>query len=153
MFNINYFYNIKSMNISANIISFIHLLVVLFVINIPLITDNPFILLYYCFIVFFIMIHWHYNDDTCVLTLIESKLRGKKDTETYFGKLIKPIYNVSSSEVQYITLFLFMFAFIKTRFWEEKQFNYIYSIISTRLIFVFDKLMNGNTDVNTGAVP
>jgi hypothetical protein len=141
------------MNISANIISFIHLLVVLFVINIPLITDNPFILLYYCFIVFFIMIHWHYNDDTCVLTLIESKLRGKKDTETYFGKLIKPIYNVSSSEVQYITLFLFMFAFIKTRFWEEKQFNYIYSIISTRLIFVFDKLMNGNTDVNTGAVP
>ena len=47
--------------------------------------------MYYCFIVFFIMIHWHYNNDTCILTVIESKLRGKKDNDTYFGKLIKPI--------------------------------------------------------------
>ena len=141
------------MNIPANIISFLHLLVVLFVINVPLISNNPFVLMYYCFIVFFIMIHWHYNDDTCVLTLIESKLRGKKDTETYFGKLIKPIYNVSSSEVQYITLILFMTAFIKTRFWEEKQFNYICNIISTRLIFVYDKLMNSNIEINNDAVP
>jgi hypothetical protein len=148
MFNIIYFYDILSMNIPANIISFIHLLVILFVINTPLVTDNPFILLYYCFIVFFIMIHWHYNNDTCVLTLIESKLRGKKDNETYFGRLIKPIYNVSSSEVQYITLFLFMTAFLKTRFWEEKQYNYLYYIISTRINFVYNKLINSNVEVS-----
>jgi hypothetical protein len=133
------------MNIPANIISFIHLLVILFVINTPLVTDNPFILLYYCFIVFFIMIHWHYNNDACILTLIESKLRGKKDNETYFGKLIKPIYNVSSSEIQYITLILFMTAFLKTRFWEEKQFKYIYNVIMKRLIVVYYILTKDNT--------
>jgi hypothetical protein len=125
------------MNISANIISFLHLLVILFVINVPLITDNPFFLMYYCFIVFFIMIHWHYNNDTCILTVIESNLRGKKDNDTYFGKLIKPIYNVSSKEIQYITLFLFAFAFLKIRFWEKKRFNFVYNLLIDRFIIIY----------------
>lgn len=128
------------MNIPANIISFLHLLVVLFVINVPLISNNPFVLMYYCFIVFFIMIHWQYNNDTCILTVIESKLRGKKDNDTYFGKLIKPIYNVSSQEIQYITLSLFAIAFIKIRFWETERFNYIYNTIGKKLIFIYNNM-------------
>jgi hypothetical protein len=125
------------MNISANIISFLHILVVLFVINVPLVVDNPFFLMYYCFIVFFIMLHWHYNNDTCILTVIESNLRGKKDNDTYFGKLIKPIYSVTSKEIQYITLLLFSIAFFKIRFWEKKRFNYIYNLIIDRFIIIY----------------
>ena len=117
------------MNIAANIIAILHLLVILFVTTVPFITDNPFILIYYCFIVFFIMLHWHYNNDTCVLTLMEAKLRGKKHNDTFMGKLIKPIYNISSKEIQYITLFLFTFAFLKIRFWEKRRMNYLYYFI------------------------
>ena len=137
MFNIIYINITLSMNISANIISLLHILVVLFVINVPLVVDNPFFLMYYCFIVFFIMLHWHYNNDTCILTVIESKLRGKKDNDTYFGKLIKPIYSVTSQEVQYITLLLFTFAFLKIRFWEKKRFNYIYNFVIDRFIIIY----------------
>ena len=125
------------MNIPANIISFLHLLVILFVLNIPLVTDNPFILMYYCFIVFFIMIHWHYNNDTCVLTVMESKLRGKKDTDTFMGRLIKPIYNVSSKEIQYITLSLFALAFLKIRFWEKERYDYIYKTLIRKILIVY----------------
>jgi hypothetical protein len=129
------------MNIPANIISFLHLLVVLFVINVPLLTDNPFILMYYCFIVFFIMIHWHYNNDTCILTVIESNLRGKKHNDTFMGKLIKPIYNVSSQEIQYIALSLFALAFLKIRFWEEDRFNYIYNILETKYYILYNNFI------------
>ena len=132
------------MNIPANIISFLHLLVVLFVINVPLISDNPFVLMYYCFIVFFIMIHWQYNNDTCILTVIESKLRGKKDNDTYFGKLMKPIYNVTSQEIQYITLLLFLIAFLKIRFWEQERLDYIYDTVVPKLRLIYNKLIATN---------
>jgi hypothetical protein len=129
------------MNIPANIISFLHLLVILFVINVPILSDNPFILMYYCFIVFFIMIHWHYNNDTCVLTVIESKLRGKKQNDTYFGRLMKPIYNVSSTEIQYVTLILFASAFLKIRFWEEERFNYIFNTLGEKLSIIYNNMI------------
>ena len=141
MFNIIYNNVTLSMNISANIISLLHIFVVLFVINVPLITDNPFFLMYYCFIVFFIMIHWHYNNDTCILTVIESNLRGKKHNDTFMGKLIKPIYNVSSQEIQYIALSLFALAFLKIRFWEEDRFNYIYNILETKYYILYNNFI------------
>jgi hypothetical protein len=138
------------MNIPANIISFLHLLVVLFVINVPLITNNPFFLFYYCFIVFFIMIHWHYNNDTCVLTLIESKLRGKKHDDTFMGKLIKPIYNVSSKEIQYIALSLFALAFLKIRFWEKERYEYIYRVIFEKYLMLYYGLIdNGPSKIKS----
>ena len=129
------------MNIPANIIAFIHLLVIIFVISLPFATDDPFLLLYYCFIVFFIMIHWHYNNDTCILTVIETQLRGKKDKDTYMGKLIKPIYNVSSIEIHYLTLFLFIFAFLKTRYWEKNRFDYIINFVVDRVSIIYDRLI------------
>jgi hypothetical protein len=117
------------MNISANIISILHLLFVIFVVSTPFITDNAFLLLYYCFIISCVIAHWKLNNDTCVLTLIESKLRGKKDKYTFMGRLIKPIYNVTSREVQLTTLALFLYAFFKIRVWDENRRNYICNII------------------------
>jgi hypothetical protein len=133
------------MNIAANIIAILHLFVILFVTTVPFATDNPFILMYYCFIVFFIMLHWHYNNDTCVLTLMEAKLRGKKDNDTFMGRLIKPIYNISSKEIQYITLFLFIFAFLKIRFWEKKRMNYIYYMIKEKYSLIMSEITKSSS--------
>jgi len=129
------------MNIPANIIAFFHLLVIIFVTSVPFATDDPFLLLYYCFIVFFIMIHWHYNNDTCILTVIESNLRGTKHKDTFMGKLIRPIYNVSSIEIQYITLFLFTFAFLKIRYWEKNRFDYIVNFVVDRVNIIYEALI------------
>jgi hypothetical protein len=108
------------MNVLANIISFLHLVFILFVTITPFVIEHPVGLLYYCFILFFLGIHWYTNDDTCVLTIIESKLRGKKSTDTFMGKLISPIYKISDIEIHIFTAFLFLFALYKSKIWKEE---------------------------------
>lgn len=134
------------MNIPANIIALLHLLFIIFVVTTPFVTDNPFFLLYYCLILFFVMIHWYLNNDTCVLTIIESKLRGKKDTETFMGRLIKPIYNISSKEIQYFSVALLLFAFLKIRFWEKERCDMIYRIIYVKYKILSNKFNNINSE-------
>lgn len=135
------------MNTFANIIAFLHLLFVIFVTTTPFVTDSPFVLLYYCFILFFVMVHWYLNNDTCVLTILESKLRGKKDNDTFMGRLIKPIYNVSSNEIKYLAILLFIFAFLKIRFWEKERCEIIYRTLYIKYKLLYNKFTknNGNT--------
>ncbi len=143
------------MEILAQIINILHYLLVAFVVIVPFYFDHPVILLYYCFIVFFIMVHWYTNNDTCVLTVIESKLRGKKDEDTFMGKLIKPIYNVSSREIHFVTIFLFFFALLKTRLWETDRMNLLKRFIhvyTSYIKFGFNSLIskfNKNDDTKS----
>ena len=58
--------------------------------------------------------------------------RGKKDKDTFMGKLIKPIYNVSSREVQLTTLGLFLFAVLKIRLWDKRRTDYIYNLMYSK---------------------
>ena len=102
------------MELLANIIALLHLILVIFVVSTPFVTDNPLILLFYSFIVFSIMFHWITNNDMCVLTLIESKLRNKKSNQTFMGRLISPVYRVSSLQIRLATLALFLFALYKS---------------------------------------
>ena len=124
------------MHILANIISGLHLLLIIFITITPFATSNPLVLIYYCYILFFIMLHWYTNNDACVLTLIESKLRGKRSNDTFMGKLIKPVYNVSSKEIHYIAIGLFIYAILKSRIWEKEQYQSITNIfyINWRLL-------------------
>jgi hypothetical protein len=134
------------MNILANIIAFLHLLFILFVTSTPFLTENPFVLLYYCFILFFVMIHWALNNDTCVLTLIESKLRGKKDNETFMGRLVKPIYNISSNEIKYLSMVLLLYAFLKIRIWEKERYEYIYDTLYDKYQLIVNRLYNNSNN-------
>lgn len=136
------------MNILANFIACLHLVFIIFITTTPFITDNPFILLYYCFISFFVMVHWYLNNDTCVLTLLEAKLRGKKDNETFMGRLIKPIYNISSKEVQYLGLALFLFAFLKVRLWDKERYDMIYRTIYVKYKLVYNRFNSIKIDEN-----
>jgi len=108
------------MNILANIISLLHLLFVLFVTCTPFLVTSSIVLLYYCFILFFVGIHWITNNDTCILTLIEAKLRGKKSTSTFMGQLISPIYKISAIEIHICAAFLFLFALYKSKVWDSE---------------------------------
>lgn len=146
MFNIIYKKNIYNMNILANIIAFLHLLFIIFITTTPFVTDNPFMLLYYCFILFFVMVHWYLNNDTCVLTLLEAKLRGKKDNDTFMGRLIKPIYNISSKEIHYLGIILFLYAFLKIRIWEKERYHIIYRTIYVKYKLIYNKLNNIKLD-------
>jgi len=137
------------MNIAANSIAILHLLFVIFITTTPFVTDNPFILLYYCFILFFVMLHWYLNNDTCVLTILEAKLRGKRDNETFMGRLIKPIYNVSSKEIQYVAIGLFIFALLKSRIWEKERYSTIYRTLYIKYKLISNKFYSIKYDHNS----
>jgi hypothetical protein len=151
------------MEILANIIAFLHLFFVIFVVVTPFITSNTavgsisaesgnttvssisaesgntLILLFYCFIVFSVMFHWITNNHGCVLTLIESKLRNKQPTQTFMGRLISPVYKISRLEVRLITLALFLYAFYKSHIWDPIVFYKTINLFSLQYKIFINK--------------
>lgn len=127
------------MEILANIIAFLHLFFVIFVVVTPFVTNNTLILLFYCFIVFSVMFHWITNNHGCVLTLIESKLRNKQPTQTFMGRLISPVYKISRLEVRLITLAIFLYAFYKSRIWDPIIFYKTINLFSLQYKIFINK--------------
>lgn len=93
------------------LISLIHIFFVLFIVITPFVGTNYLLLLEAIFVPF-MMAHWIFNDNTCVLTLIETHLRKKvygdkyKEEDCITAKLINPVYdfnkdNKSSSKAIY----------------------------------------------------
>lgn len=91
----------------------IHFSVILFVITGPFIINDKPLLSLYILIVAFIVFHWLLSNDSCVLTLVEQKITGRKSNDTFIGKIVKPIYNVSNSQISYSTFLLLILAILK----------------------------------------
>lgn len=99
------------------LITFLHVVCVLFVVGVPFSNSNYFLLLHTIFVPF-VVLHWVANNNTCVLTIIEKYLRIKiygaltaKDQQCFTCKLIEPIYdfkknNASMSSFIYLITFL-----------------------------------------------
>jgi hypothetical protein len=76
----------------------IHILIVLFVVLIPFVGSNWFLMMH-AIIVPFIMLHWITNNNTCALTIFEYYLRevitGKPvdRSQCFAARLIDPVYD------------------------------------------------------------
>lgn len=82
------------MNIVADIIFILHILIFLFVLFVPFIGSDYLVLLNLVFMIG-ILIHWICNNNICVLTVIEKSIRGTPhDTQTFFGKLFGGVYTI-----------------------------------------------------------
>lgn len=78
------------------LIQLIHILVRIFIIAVPFIGDEYWLTLHVV-VVPFIMLHWFTNQTVCALTEIEKFVRGGcADDDTFFGKLMVPIYKNES---------------------------------------------------------
>jgi len=87
------------------IINFIHVLVVIFIIGVPF-TNIEYLLSIHLLVVPFIVLHWLTNQSVCALTEIEKFITNKRDDdETFFGKIMGPIYKFKTKEEE--TLFLY----------------------------------------------
>lgn len=53
---------------------------------------------FYSILVPFIFFHWSINDDTCALTQIEMVMTGNKKEETFFGRIMGPIYIMDDTD-------------------------------------------------------
>lgn len=90
------------------LITLIHILVILFIILVPF-TNNTYLLVLYVVIVPFIVLHWVLNNNTCALTLLERHVRKQlygyepsKD-ECFMSQLIEPIYDFNSNYESFST--------------------------------------------------
>lgn len=80
--------------ILANVIWLFHILIILFVLFGPFLNKTYFLILHIVFSIS-LLVHWHFNDNTCSLTILESYLRGKPSDSTFAHSFISPIYNIS----------------------------------------------------------
>ena len=106
------------------LINIFHVIIILFVVLSPFLNIN-FLLLLHAVVVPFIMLHWMANDNNCILTLIEKKIRMEisgtlpKNSDCFTCRLIEPIYdfkskNQSSSKFIYIgTILLLLITLFK----------------------------------------
>lgn len=86
------------LDILLKIIALLHIIFVIFVVVTPFLNSNYFLFIHLIFIPFLIL-HWICNDNTCVLTIVERKLRKQmagneyNDEDCITCKLIEPVYD------------------------------------------------------------
>lgn len=99
----------------ADFLLFLHIIIFLFVTVTPFTNYDILILLNTVFMLG-IFFHWIVNNNICVLTVIEKKLRGKEqDDQTFFGKLFGHVYTFGKNEkISWVILIgLILFSILK----------------------------------------
>jgi hypothetical protein len=83
-----------------NIIFALHAVFLLFLIVIP-----------------FIFYHWSVNDDTCAMTQLETYVTGKNKDETFFHRLVSPVYKMDDTAANNLlkSLLFFLWMFVQYR--------------------------------------
>lgn len=99
--------------VATKIIQLIHLLLCIAIITGPFVIKNRYFLKVYVLCVMLIVFHWVINNDTCVLTVIESWISGKPSDQTFIGRIVKPIYNIKNTQIMNVTLILLLIALIR----------------------------------------
>jgi len=89
-----------------NIIFFIHLVFLIFILVVPFTNDRR-NLEFYSLLIPFIFYHWSVNDDTCALTQAEMVITGQKKEETFMGRVVGPIYKMPENEINHLTKTVF----------------------------------------------
>lgn len=106
------FYNTKS-TVALYTIKLIHLIFIFYVILTPFMTDNKLFLFLYVMVLLCTILHWKMSSDKCMLTLIEQKISGRESDDTFIGKIVSPIYTVTSEDIKNTTLILLLIAIFK----------------------------------------
>ena len=80
-----------------NIIFYIHFVLFIAMLVIPFLKNTQ-LLEMYSLLVPFIFYHWSVNDDTCALTQMEMYVTGNTKEETFFGRVMGPIYKMDDTD-------------------------------------------------------
>tara|TARA_B100000427_G_scaffold85630_1_gene70219 strand:- start:655 stop:957 length:303 start_codon:yes stop_codon:yes gene_type:complete len=72
---------------------------------------------FYSLLVPFIFFHWSINDDTCALTQMEMVMTGNKKEETFFGRVMGPIYMMDDTDANNLlkTVFFSLWMLVQFR--------------------------------------
>ncbi len=99
-----------------NIIFLIHVIFLLWILIIPFTNDRR-SLEFYSMAIPFIFYHWSVNDDTCALTQMEMYVTGNAKEETFFGRIMGPIYKMDDTDANNLlkTLMFGLWLFVQYR--------------------------------------
>jgi hypothetical protein len=107
-----------------SLIRIIHISIILFVLIIPFL-KIPKLLIIHILFSFLLMLHWYNNSNLCFLSLLESKLRGIKITDTFIHELIIPIYSINKYKLNTIIwVITIILTLISIRNLYYSNFNY-----------------------------
>jgi len=106
----NYIYTHMN-DIVLNLIIFLHILFIIFIIVVPF-TNSTYLLFLHAIICPFIMIHWLLNDNTCALTMLEKYARQQispngepiKDEDCFTCRVIDPVYKFTNTFADQATI-------------------------------------------------
>jgi hypothetical protein len=85
-----------------NIIFYIHVALFVMAILIPFMNNEKFLEIY-SIVIPLLFFHWGVNNDTCALTQLEMYATGKEKTQTFFGRLMEPIYKIDDTQSGKVT--------------------------------------------------
>lgn len=94
----------------ADLIWLFHMVFMIITVSIPF-TSNKLYRELFIGLFPFILWHWITNDDNCVLTQIEMKCRECEKNESFFYKLISPIYVIENNTIGIIIKSIYILLF------------------------------------------
>ena len=71
---------------------------------------------FYSLLVPFIFFHWSVNDDSCALTQMEMAVTGNKKEETFFGRVVGPIYKMDDTSANILLKSVLFFLWLLVQF-------------------------------------
>ncbi len=114
------------MSILATLIKVVHFLLVLFIVITPF-CGTQYMLSMHFLLVPLILGHWLTNQTVCALTEIEKLLSGKTcDDETFFGRLVGPVYKFRSQKEENLFLWTLMITLWFITFTKLQANNFAY---------------------------
>ena len=81
----------------ADVIYTFHIFIILFVLMAPF-SNIPALLILHIVFGIGVITHWLVNSNACILTILESQLRGVSQDNTFSHRFISPIYDISETE-------------------------------------------------------
>lgn len=85
--------------IAASVVWLLHAAFVGFMVWAPFSGDRT-ALLAHLVVTPFLWLHWLLNADTCVLTVLEQRLRGVDASRSFFHALVSPVYKIPDDGVR-----------------------------------------------------
>lgn len=105
--------------VTIMIIQILHLLLILYVLYGPLL-KNPLNMFVYLLIIPMLVLHWVFNNNSCMLTILESKMRNISLDKGFIYRVITPIFKINhlelSNVIYFVTITWWIWVMIKMMF-------------------------------------
>lgn len=96
-----------------NVIFVLHCLLVLFVVGVPIVSNDPQLLTLHIIIGVSLLVHWATNNHMCFLTYLEHVIFKTPMHETFMSRLIGGVYRISNECVYMCTIVLVLTSVLK----------------------------------------